>query len=112
MKLLYILLISLLVSLCKVDNCTELETPINPSDCPSRNISKDNAKCYYGKAFLYFQWNLINQTVCVHITQEHYDTLPNRIRIEKAGYKLFGGINWIISIRLQFEIIYILLYYY
>ena len=55
MKLLYVLLISLLVSLCKADNCTELLTPINPSDCPSRNISNDNAKCYYGKAFLYFQ---------------------------------------------------------
>ena len=92
MKLLYALLIFLLVSLCKADNCTELDTPINPSDCHRRSLSKNYVKCCYVKAFYYSRGNLYNQTACEHIDQKYYDTLPKRIKSQKAEIEQFGGI--------------------
>jgi hypothetical protein len=92
MKLLYVLLISLLVSLCKADNCTEFESPKNPSDCHSLNISKGYIKCCYSKSFYYYKGELTNETACQHLNQEDYDTIPKRIKTKKAKIELFGGI--------------------
>ena len=92
MKLLSAALIILLISLCKADNCTELGTPISPTDCHNRNFAEKYVKCCYFKAFFYFQGELTNRTVCQHLKQEDYDTLIPRFKTQKAYIEKYGGI--------------------
>ena len=106
MKLLSAALIILLISLCKADNCTELGTPISPTDCHNRNFAEKYVKCCYFKEFYYLGGKLTNETYCNHLKQEDYDTLIPRFKTQKAYIEKFGGIIDVLQLDCNSKYIY------
>lgn len=92
MKLLYTLLIILLISQCKADNCTNVISPTNPRDCIFQNVDSNYIRCCYFKIFAFQGGEMQKMTQCQHISQEYYDTLINRVKTQKAYIKANGGI--------------------
>ena len=106
MKVIYCLLIIILASLYKaVDDelpkyCSQWNGPFAPNEtnqCYNLWINSSRIldyyyKCCYETKRYYFKGSYTNETRCVPLTREEYDTIPLRVKSGINYYKSMGGI--------------------
>ena len=91
MKALHLLLILLLVSVYKSDECSSAK-PTKASDCYNLPVYEDYHKCCFYKRIFFIQGQKTNLTYCHHTTKEEYDNLRNIVKSHKDYIKANGGI--------------------
>ena len=102
MKVIYCLLIIILASLYKAideDRLTKCENwvgddaPKQPSDCFNLWINKTKYhKCCYETRQYYYKGEYTNETRCLKLTKEKYDTLIPRVKSGVNYYKAMGSV--------------------
>ena len=92
MKVLYILLISLSITLYKAEKCNGSK-PSQPSDCYNREKSdEEEYKCCYIYKKYYSKGQLEKIQSCASLTKIEFDNIKDIMKSFRAGIEKIGGI--------------------
>ena len=93
MKVLFVLLISILVSLYKAEKCNSTVVPNQVSDCHNRDKSIDNQyKCCYVYEKYFLMGSLEKGKSCTPVTQIEFNNIKDVIKTYKEAIEKMGGI--------------------
>ena len=92
MQILYVLLIILLVSLYKAEECIG-SPPNQPTDCHNREKSNENQyKCCYIYKKIYARAQIEKEQRCTPFTKDEFDNIKDIMKSFRAGISQLGGI--------------------
>ena len=92
MKLLYVLLICLLSSLSKAQDCDDTEAT-KFSDCENLNLKLGDYRCCYVESKYTFLGMNYDEKECVGVTKEQYDDIDSYTRSSKNLLELMGKVE-------------------
>jgi hypothetical protein len=93
MKVLFVLLISILVSLYKAEKCDSDAKPKEASDCHNLDKSVDNQyKCCYVYEKYFLMGSLEKGKLCHPVTQIEFNNIKDVIKSYKDAIEKMGGI--------------------
>ena len=90
MKVLYSLLIIILVSIYKAENCT-VSAPTQASDCHKRDKDIGDFRCCYAIEKYTLMGNYVDRKSCTSLTQDEFDNVKLLIKSLKQGVEKMGG---------------------
>ncbi len=92
MKVLHILVIILLISLCKGEQFCEDVNPTKAADCKGLKIRNKGDHCCYNNYKYFEDGQIQNGTFCAGLTNYEYDNIINIVKSKKGNIKENGGI--------------------
>ena len=90
MKELYTLLIIILVSIYKAENCTASE-PTQANDCHKREQDTGDFRCCYAVEKYTFMGNYVDKKSCTSLSKDEFDNVKLLIKSLKQGIEKMGG---------------------